>query len=365
MADKLTDIDGIGPKTAEDLRESGIDSPEELGDAYRRGDLDGVNTRVRDAARARAVKQYGSVEDPRTGLTVTEDNLSTFQMVEGREVSKIRDSALVTRNNSDLQDATVADLGGMAARGELQSTVGTADEFEEIGGTGRAGPTNRRSKDQYNKNRREQFKRNVFELGLDTASSLTEFERDTLKRANELVGGFRRKALRRGEKTGLTKTEVRESGALEGQEIERDVYANPLDTAAAKQIHEARSPDAKRVDSRRGAPITTNLSTWVDNPSHYDFPGVDTKKKGRDLGSGFGVKDGGVKIEADVGRQDGEFRVRETETDESMGNVASGAGRVLSEPVEVQRIAIGDRLPDPDDVDFDLNPKGPQIDLFK
>jgi hypothetical protein len=77
------------------------------------------------------------------------------------------------------------------------------------------------------------------------------------------------------------------------------------------------------------------------------------------------VEDSGVKIEADVGRQDGEFRVRETETDESVGNVASGAGRVLSEPVEVQRIAIGDRLPDPDDVDFDLNPKGPQIDLFK
>jgi hypothetical protein len=27
MAEKLTDIDGIGPKTADDLREQGIDSP--------------------------------------------------------------------------------------------------------------------------------------------------------------------------------------------------------------------------------------------------------------------------------------------------------------------------------------------------
>jgi hypothetical protein len=365
MAEKLTDIDGIGPKTADDLREQGIDSPGELADAYRSGGLDGVNTRVRDAARARAVERFGSVEDPRTGLRVTEENLSTFQMVEGRDVSKMRDSALVTRNNPDLQDATVADLGGMAARGELQSTVGTADEFEDIGGTGRAGPTHRRSKDQYNKNRREQFKRNAFELGLDTASSLTEFERDTLKRANELVGGFRGKALRRGIKTGLTKTEVREWGALEGQEIERDVYANPLDTAAAKQIHEARSPNAKRVDSRREAPITSNLSTWVGNPSHYDFPGVDTKKKGGDLGSGFAVREGGVKVEADVGLRDGEFRVREKETDKSLGNVAAGAGKVLAEPIEVQKIAIGDRLPDPDDVDFDLDPKGPQTDLFK
>jgi hypothetical protein len=363
MAGQLTDIDGIGAKTAETLKEQGITDPQELAEAYRDGELTGENSRVVSGARREAVDRFGSVEDPETKVRVDSETLSTFEMVDSRDVTSMRNAEKVTRHNSRLQDASVAGLAGIAARGELLDEVGPVKEYEDIGFT--AGRGERESVSSKSENRRDLGRRTVFEMGLDTASSLTEFERETVERANEVVDDI---TDRHGDtfETGLTYTEVPDSGVFEGEEREREFSASARDTAAAKQIHRGRSPRAKRVDGRRNAPITTDLNEWVEDPSHHDFPGVDTKKRGSALSSAFGVEPGGTEIQADVPlKPDGNFRVKESDREESKGSLAEAAGGILSEPTDVQKAVIGDRLPEPDEVDFDLNPKGPIKELFK
>lgn len=46
--------------------------------------------------------------------------------------------------------------------------------------------------------------------------------------------------------------------------------------AAARENERSRA--AQRVDQDRRAPITTNYRVWAANPSHYDFPGIDTPR---------------------------------------------------------------------------------------
>lgn len=41
-------------------------------------------------------------------------------------------------------------------------------------------------------------------------------------------------------------------------------------------VHESRSKPAQTVDEAKGAPITTDHKKWLDDPAHYDYPGVDT-----------------------------------------------------------------------------------------
>jgi hypothetical protein len=45
---------------------------------------------------------------------------------------------------------------------------------------------------------------------------------------------------------------------------------------SAEFYHQSRTDTARRVDSRRRAPITTEVDQWKDNPGKFDFPGVDT-----------------------------------------------------------------------------------------
>lgn len=62
----------------------------------------------------------------------------------------------------------------------------------------------------------------------------------------------------------------------------------------ARETQEERSETAREVDEEKRAPITTKYPLWSENPSEYDFPGIDTpsenpsvlpkdyKKSGRD-----------------------------------------------------------------------------------
>jgi hypothetical protein len=57
---------------------------------------------------------------------------------------------------------------------------------------------------------------------------------------------------------------------VEGREVDR------RDLRKARDAHEDRSAEARRVDGNRKAPVTTEFEQWVKAPSKLDFPGVDT-----------------------------------------------------------------------------------------
>lgn len=48
------------------------------------------------------------------------------------------------------------------------------------------------------------------------------------------------------------------------------------DKRRAEKAHQERSVEAREVDNRRRAPVTTDFDRWEDNPDGLDFPGVDT-----------------------------------------------------------------------------------------
>jgi hypothetical protein len=62
------------------------------------------------------------------------------------------------------------------------------------------------------------------------------------------------------------------------------------DKIRAEERQDERSPEAVRVDNNRRAPVTNDFETWSENPSRFDFAGVDTPKpepvrKGEELGA--------------------------------------------------------------------------------
>jgi hypothetical protein len=48
----------------------------------------------------------------------------------------------------------------------------------------------------------------------------------------------------------------------------------------AQQMHADRSVEERRVDNNRRAPVTDEITTWQSDPSHWDYPGVDTPVQG-------------------------------------------------------------------------------------
>jgi len=45
---------------------------------------------------------------------------------------------------------------------------------------------------------------------------------------------------------------------------------------AVERVHNNRSEVAQRTDESYNAPTTTNAKKWANNPSQFDYPGVDT-----------------------------------------------------------------------------------------
>lgn len=54
------------------------------------------------------------------------------------------------------------------------------------------------------------------------------------------------------------------------------VDLSELDTPKPSAVHERRSEDAKKMDSRREAQLTTDPQTYASNPGRFDYPFVDT-----------------------------------------------------------------------------------------
>lgn len=368
----LTELSGIGSKTAEKLKREGIDSKRELAEARRRGDpaLDGFSSRVQKAARDAAIEEFGRYEDPSLGVAVSEENRTAVETFASEDVNVVSDAGRITRNNRSIQGESLLELGRQAARGGeiIESMSGVVPSQQDISDTtvhpsGHAdGPNQVEDREKIE---RRQARRNVAEMAFDVAGNIAEADRGTIAEANELRAEISPRT-RRAPKTDFTETYESEI-AGETQEFERDVRVDPVDYAAAKRVHNARPAEAKRVDNRRKAErVTGDYDEWVEQPGQVDFPGVDTPKRGPDAGSGFGFTPEGPDVEATVAPRGG-FQVREASTDGGggFGRIESKAGELLSAPQEQQRLILGPMLPDEEDQErLGLEPRGPDEELF-
>jgi hypothetical protein len=203
-------------------------------------------------------------------------------------------------------------------------------------------------------------------MGFDVAAGIANVGRETIEEANRL----REKASspgQKGESTNFTRTETMEVGG-DTSSYEKEVRVSPREVAAAKRVHNARSPEAKRVDSRREAEtVTGDFDKWVNQPGQVDFPGVDTPQRGSEVGRGFAYQnDDGQQFEADVARKGG-FTLREqsSDTDARDGRVQNKVGDILSADQDTQALVLGDLLPDEEQAEeIGLEPRGPDKELF-
>jgi len=356
MSNKLTDISGIGKKTAEKLRSSGIETADDAVEALESGDeaIAEASSRVQSGVRQYAVDERGEVYDSTTGVRVTTDNVSAVETLAGRGVGELNNSGTVTQN-SQIQGDSVLDLGRRAVEGaSLTEQTSAPRSQEEV----------READPDYRE--REQTKFNITQMGFDAAAGLANVGRETIEEANKL----RKKAEspgQRGETTNFTNTVEREIGGSTST-YDKDVRVEPREVAAAKRVHNARSPEAKRVDSRREAEtVTGDFDKWVNQPSQVDFPGVDTPQRGSEVGRGFAFgADGEQQYEADVARQGG-FTLREqsSDTDARDGRVQDKVGEILTADQDTQALVLGDLLPDEEQAEeIGLEPRGPDKQLF-
>ena len=372
MARKLTDLSGIGEKTAEKLRDDGIDSPEKAVQALENGDeaITDASSRVRSGVREYAVEERGSVYDSTLGVEVTAGNRSVIEKFASRDVGSLNDAGRVTRNNSDLR-GSLFDIGRQAARADLERNAGNTPTQQEISDTA-VGPSPEkiegRAVEDRDRLKREQTRRNIVEAGFDVAANVTDIDRETIESANERAQAAETRG-RRDPKTEFEETYTSEV-AGEEKEFTREVRVNPREAAAARRVHNARTPNAKRTDNRRKAPVTGNFDKWVNAPGEFDYPGVDTPERGPAAGSGFGFTPEETSLEATVdftpADQDNEFQVSETAADGGgFGRVERGAGEILSAPQEEQQLILSDLIPDADTQDeIGLEPRGPDREFF-
>lgn len=369
---ELTDISGVGAKTAEKLRSQGIKTADDAVEALESGDpaLLEASSRVRQGVRDYAVEERGEVFDRSAGVRVTPENRRAVNRFSSTDVGSLNDAGRVTRNNQSVR-GSLLDAGRLAGRGQLSSELGNTPSQQEISET-KVGPNPSNIDGPAVKDRSQieemQARRNIAEMGFDVAGNISGFDRETIAEANERASRASPRG-RRDPKTAFEETYTRESFGEE-KEYTRDVRVNPREAAAAKRVHNARSPQAKRVDNRRKAPVTGDFDKWVNDPSGYDYPGVDTPQRGADAGSGFGFSPDETQLEARVdftpAGEDNTFQVKETASDGSgFGQIARGAGEILSAPQDQQKVILGDLIPDRETQDrIGLDPKGPDEEFF-
>jgi hypothetical protein len=292
MSNDLTEVSGIGAKTAETLRERGIETKAELLSAFEAGDRrvlgsptrDGLNSRALDGIRDALFEQQGGFEDPEFGVAVDESNRRAFEAFAAQtlgDLPSIYDREDARGDPNVTADTSVLELGREAERGALFSFISAArsdsgdpitdpddfyqPDFEERKrrAEGRQNVTNLDAEKEIKEEQRRSVAR--FRQAVDVAANVFGTDRAVLEEANRKRSRFTRR--RGGDKL--------DSGLFPSlSSFERRVQ--PRAQAAAEAVNRSRSAEAQRVDSRRDAPVTTDLDAWADAPGQTDFPGVDT-----------------------------------------------------------------------------------------
>jgi hypothetical protein len=231
MAKDLTDLTGIGKKTAEKLREDGIETPSDLADGYRRNSrtVRKSGKRVQSAARDALFDERGSFTDPYSGAEVNDANRAAFEKIATRRLSDFGSISVDASNPKTSPDDEVRKFIEPVRKGEFSTKIGGDDSLLGFAADAAAN------------------------LGVDTLSS---GELQDMNRANERAN--QEIMLRKSESTAIGTTTV------------GDFYQ-------AQATHQQRSPEARRVDGRREAEtVTKDYDEWREDPARHDFPGVDT-----------------------------------------------------------------------------------------
>lgn len=246
----LTDISGIGSKTAEKLREQGITTKDQLLREFENRNPDvvggpgksGLNSRAISGIRDELLNQGESFFDPVLNIDVGPDNQKAVETIGTKTLGDLP-SVDVTQANSQSERVLTADT-------TLASLAEPAKE-------GKLGPQN--------------APQSVIGWASDAAANLTDTELDsgqmqdvnTIKRDSR---GFQTTA---PSETGLGNDPLPDSATEQYDLDAREV-------ARAESFHEDRPEKAQRVDERRDAPVTDEITKWRSNPDHWDYPGVDT-----------------------------------------------------------------------------------------
>jgi hypothetical protein len=244
MATDLTDISGIGKKTAESLRESGIGSKRELLERFEAGDpavVDELNSRALSGIREQLFEQRESFKEPTLGVTVRQENRQAVEKLGLRTLGDLG-SIDVTQEkaNEGLEvsaDTRLGELAPQAVSGEL----GEKDASDSLVGFASDTAAN---------------------LGM---SDLGSGELQTLNRIKRADDPAETTAPRSASRNSSFPDDVDEQFSL-----------RPSETAKAQAVHEERSPEARSVDARRRADLTDDFDEWAADPRRHDFPGVDT-----------------------------------------------------------------------------------------
>jgi len=286
----LTDISGIGAKTAEKLREEGVTSKQELFRRFKNKDSrivggpgrSGLNKRALSGIREALTEQGEQFVDPVYNIPVTEENeqaRSAFDLEPGSDVAEGFGS--FTRENPRYQNTdSVLSLAGEAIKGDLGAGL-RPDEYEEVKtttyGYGDSDMTKTIGLEEADEG--DRARKEAFEFGLDAAANLSPFDRTTIEKGNELSQQTAGMGAFTVEQTTTTERELSD-GTVEAEE---NMNIDSREYARARKFQQQRSPKARRVDNRRKAPITDEITTWKDNPSHWDYPGVDTPGGKQDI----------------------------------------------------------------------------------
>jgi len=234
MNGNLTDLDGIGPKTAEKLRSKGITSKQKLAEMSRQGRLRGESRRVQDAGRNALLEQQGSFVDPVSGAEVTEENRAAFDMIASKRVSDFDSISVSAQNPKVTPDDQVRDFIEPVKKGKFKTRTGGDD--------------------------------NLLAFAADAADNL---DAATLS-SGELQD------LNRAAETAQDEVMLREQ--FESGHTSAQGTVGVGDFLAANAVHETRSAEAQQIDGRREAEETRDFEEWQKDPSRHDFPGVDTPK---------------------------------------------------------------------------------------
>jgi len=187
----LTDISGIGSKTAETLREEGITSKDQLLRAYKENDRrviggpfdDGLNNRALEGIRDELAQQESFV-DPIYGVPVTEGNeqaRETFDLQLGSDVAS--GFGDFTRDKPGVDAGmNVLEAAGEALQGNLGPML-QPESYEEI--TPDTSFSTRNILE--NADDADRATKEAFEWATDAAANLAPFNQETIESGNELA----------------------------------------------------------------------------------------------------------------------------------------------------------------------------------
>jgi len=280
----LTDISGIGSATADQLREDGITSKQQLLKAFREGDSrvvggpfdDGLNARAIDGIRQELTGSGESFVDPIFNIPATKDNEQAREMFDKRLGSDVAEGfGSFTRDRPDVDAGmNVLEAAGEATQGNLGPML-RPESYEEITPDTSFSTKNYLSEaDEEDRARKE-----AYEWGLDAAANVTPFERQTIESGNELSQQTAQMGSFTVQQTTTTEREV-EDGTIEAED---NMQIDAREYARAKNFQRQRSPKARRVDNRQKAPVTDEITTWKEDPSHWDYPTIDTPGGKQDI----------------------------------------------------------------------------------